>query len=102
MLYLIVKYKSYFGDEVDLGGVKIMTSEELEKLVANILSVKVPQEVYYGSNEFIFVEDDADIVDFIKGFTSLEITEEEYNKFKVFLSNPAMFPGVNNNGNLYF
>lgn len=80
--YALIKFDYDYADEFDMKSLKVFTHNELETFleeVKNNMSNIVNKELYFGTNEFILIENEADV------WASLKISpisEQFYKEFK--------------------
>lgn len=80
MAYFLVKEDQDYSDEFNLQGFTVIASENTDTLKADLLRNadidRFPATKYFGTNEMVEVEDEADFFDALE---IQEITEEEFN-----------------------
>ena len=71
----LVKLDFNWADEFDVKAVQLMTQKEVDEFQTAVNCEDIyPFESYYGSNEFVDVEDSSEIT---RGMTITEISDEE-------------------------
>lgn len=74
--YVLIKYDDNWANEFDVNGFFATTLEEWEKFINEVSKASYPQEVYFGTNEFIEFET---FEDFYNKLTITKISEKEFN-----------------------
>jgi hypothetical protein len=73
--YLLIKYDDNWADEFNISGFFVTTSVEWEKYINEVSQASYPQNVYFGTNEFVEFQT---FEDFYNRLTIKPISEEEF------------------------
>lgn len=73
--YILIRYDDNWADEFEVSGFYATTIDEWEKFVHEVSQASYPQEIYFGTNEFVEFET---FEDFYNKLTIVHISEDEF------------------------